>query len=296
MNFYVPIGSDEPYQYVFAPPDGVAHNNLGSETHPVVVHDVRGREAEYFLDKNGFQFVRWPTTEKAFTDPEAIKTKYYAEVEALLKSVTGGKRVVIFDHTIRSTAVTVVPGPRRSAVTETLDNLGARGPVVRIKPLEPSESCHSRARGLTTARPRCRSTSTSTRPPQRASRASTDTSSRVRIINVWRPIAHPVAHAPLALADWRTLPRAGTSLVSMKLVYPDRVGSTFSVRYSPGIRFHYLADQRPEEVALIKIFDSEEQAGRARQCAHSAFRDSGSPPDAPTRQSIEVRAIVFDEE
>lgn len=101
MNFYGPLGDDEPYQYVFTPPDGVAHNNLGSESRSVVVHDVRGREGEYSLDKNGFQFVHWPSTEKAFMDPELIKTKYYAEVEELLKSVTGGKRVFIFDHTIR---------------------------------------------------------------------------------------------------------------------------------------------------------------------------------------------------
>ena len=125
-------------------------------------------------------------------------------------------------------------------------------------------------------------------------------SSRVRIINVWRPIAHPVAHTPLALADWRTLALDGSDLVSVKLVYPDRVGSTLSVRYNPAMRFYYLSDQRPEEVALIKIFDSEEGDGKdgrvARLCAHSAFRDSGSPPDAPTRQSIEVRALVFDAE
>ena len=28
---------------------------------------------------------------------------------------------------------------------------------------------------------------------------------RVRIINVWRPIQNPVAHKPLAVADWRTV-------------------------------------------------------------------------------------------
>ncbi|KAM5545194.1 hypothetical protein V8D89_001305 [Ganoderma adspersum] len=253
MNFYIPIGEDEPYQYVFTPPDGVAHNNLGSETCPVVVHDVRGRESEYSLDKNAFQFVHWPSTETAFTDPEVIRTKYYAEVEELLKSVTGGKRIFIFDHTIR-----------RSAMTETLDNLGARGPVERVHVDQTPEASIARVyRHL----------------PKSAARLL---ASRVRIINVWRPIAHPVAHTPLALADWRTLARDGADLVVVKLVYPDRVGSTLSVRYSPAMRFYYLADQRPEEVALIKIFDSDlgEGGGGGRTGA----------------ASIEVRAIVFDAE
>ena len=199
---------------------------------------------------------------------------------------------------------------RRSAVTETLDNLGARGPVVSVPtfqslcrtrtdnlyfPLPPSsqERVHvDQTPGASIAR-------VHRHLPEDAARLL---ASRVRIISVWRPIAHPVAHTPLALADWRTLAHDGSDLVAVKLVYPDRVGSTLSVRYSPAMRFYYLADQRPEEVALIKIFDSglgkeEEEGGeRARLCAHSAFRDPGSPPDVPTRQSIEVRAIVFDAE
>ena len=101
LNYYTPIGTEEPYQYVLAPPEGKEPNNLGVEPHDVTVHDARGREAEFSLDKNGFQFVHWPSTEHAFTDPETIRTKYYTEVEELLKSVTGAKRVFIFDHTIR---------------------------------------------------------------------------------------------------------------------------------------------------------------------------------------------------
>ena len=39
--------------------------------------------------------------ETEFVDEERIKSVYYKEVEELLKKVTGAKRVVIFDHTIR---------------------------------------------------------------------------------------------------------------------------------------------------------------------------------------------------
>ena len=46
---------------------------------------------------------------------------------------------------------------------------------------------------------------------------------RVRIINVWRPIQHPVAHKPLAVSDWRYLD-AENDLVPMRHIYPDRVG------------------------------------------------------------------------
>ena len=101
LNYYTPIGQDAPFQYVYEPPEGTPKNNLGSEPHDVVVHDVRGKEDTVGLDKTGFQFVKHISTEKDFDDEERIQSVYYKEVEDLLKKVTGGKRVFIFDHTIR---------------------------------------------------------------------------------------------------------------------------------------------------------------------------------------------------
>ena len=101
LNYYTPIGTEEPYQYVLAPPEGKEPNNLGVEPHDVTVHDARGREAEFSLDKNGFQFVKYPSAEKEFDSDERIKEVYYPEVEKILKEVAGAKRVFIFDHTLR---------------------------------------------------------------------------------------------------------------------------------------------------------------------------------------------------
>lgn len=102
LNYYKPVGTEEPYQYVLDPPEGKPANNLGLDPHPVTVHDARGREAEFGLDKSGFQFVTWPSVEKDFADDEAIKEKYYPEIEEILRKVAGANRVFIFDHTIRS--------------------------------------------------------------------------------------------------------------------------------------------------------------------------------------------------
>lgn len=117
--------------------------------------------------------------------------------------------------------------------------------------------------------------------------------SRVRLINVWRPIANPVFHKPLAVGDWRFLDEQH-DLVPVRYLYPDREGATFSVRYNPAHRWWHLAQQTPEEVTFIKCYDSE--TDRARLTPHTAFWDQSSPSDAPHRQSIEVRALVFDEE
>lgn len=58
-----------------------------TEAHEATVHDVRGREAEYTLDQDGFEFVRRPANEKDFFDDETIQAGYYPEVEQLLKDV-----------------------------------------------------------------------------------------------------------------------------------------------------------------------------------------------------------------
>ena len=107
LNYYQPIGTEEPYQYVLDPPADKPAHNIGQDTRPVTVHDARGREDDFTLDKNGFQFVRWPSVEKEFDDEASIQARYYPEVEEILKKVAGAKRVFIFDHTIRYVAAHV---------------------------------------------------------------------------------------------------------------------------------------------------------------------------------------------
>lgn len=103
LNYYAPVGDEAPYQYVYDPPEGKDKTNIGSDPHPAVIHDARGKEKEYglSLDTSGFQFVNYPSVEKDFTDEERIQDVYYKEVEEILRKEAGAKRVFIFDHTIR---------------------------------------------------------------------------------------------------------------------------------------------------------------------------------------------------
>lgn len=80
-------------------------------------------------------------------------------------------------------------------------------------------------------------------------------------------------------------------LLPVQLIYPDRVGETFTVRPNGRHRWHYLREQSSGEVTLIKCFDSKTD-GRARRVPHSAFVDESTEGEA-SRESIEVRALVF---
>ena len=86
-----------------------------------------------------------------------------------------------------------------------------------------------------------------------------------------------------------------THLVASDLVYRDKVGETYSVKPNPEHRWYYYPHLLPEEALLLKIYDSREDA-QARLGAHTAFDDPCTPADAPPRQSIELRCLLFFDE
>ncbi|KAH9941898.1 uncharacterized protein BXZ73DRAFT_98287 [Epithele typhae] len=102
---------------------------------------------------------------------------------------------------------------------------------------------------------------------------------RFQIINLWRPIGRPALDWPLALCDART--------------YADRDGETYSVQYHERYAWKYVRGLTPDEFVLIKCFDSIDDRSVAALTPHTAFEDPTTPKDAPFRESIEVRFLVF---
>ena len=82
------------------------------------------------------------------------------------------------------------------------------------------------------------------------------------------------------------------NLIASDLRYPDRTGETYSITYNPNQRYYYFPRMLPDEAVLIRCFDSA-LAGAARFSAHTGFDDPETPADAPPRESIEVRTLVF---
>lgn len=107
LNYYARdttvVPEEKPFQLTYDPPAGKPRSNVGTDPHPAVIRDARGREEEYglSLDTSGFQFVKHVSQEKEFDDDKRIEDVYYKEVEELLKKEAGAKRVFIFDHTVR---------------------------------------------------------------------------------------------------------------------------------------------------------------------------------------------------
>jgi hypothetical protein len=178
-----------------------------------------------------------------------------------LRGITGADRVHIFDHTVRRR----VPGAqdRRD---------GLRQPVARVHVDHTEKSGPQRVRDLL---------------PDEADELLRG---RLQIINLWRPIRGPLRDSPLAVCDAGTVSRQ--DLVPSDLIYPDRTGETYAVLFSPAHRWYYVPEMERDEVLLLKCYDSRSD-GRARFAPHSAFVDPTTPSDAPPRESIELRSLVF---
>ena len=114
--------------------------------------------------------------------------------------------------------------------------------------------------------------------------------SRFAIVNVWRSIAGTVQQTPLTCCDAQTL--AEGDVIASERRAKDRIGELELVSFNPNHRWYYYPDMTEKEVLLIKTYDSARD-GRARRSVHTAFDNPLVPADAPPRESIESRRLVF---
>lgn len=255
------------------------------------VENIRGQEDKFSIDTSGFAVYNAPAKEKLFTDEEKVRNDYYSEIESIIKNkLPGVKKVVIFDHTIRRR---IKDAPRQPVQQVHVDQTPAAA-AARVRRHLPAQEAEELLKG------------------------------HYQLVNIWRPIENPASDHPLAVIDWRsTTPE---DFVPVDLLYPTREngddgddrgkeaapkfiddkntdgyqakGETFGVAPSDKHRFFYYKDMTPEEVMFIKCFDSNSQTmvgnkGVAHATPHTAFADPQTPADAPGRQSIEVRALIF---
>jgi hypothetical protein len=232
-----------------------------TERHTVAIHDMRPFADAFTLDHEGFELLRHETAAD-LDDDDAVEKVYYPEIEALLRAVTGASRVVIFDATRRSDA---------GAGAKNRD--GLRGPASRVHVDYTAKSGPQRVKDLL---------------GEEEAKRLFESGARIIQINVWRPIRGPVRRSPLALADASSV--APEDLVATDQVFPDRVGEIYHLAYDPAQRWYYAPEMTPDEVLLIKGYDS--LTDRARFTPHGAFDLPDTPESAPPRESIEVRTLV----
>ena len=219
-----------------------------------------GRVKDFTLDGDGFRLVHHDTKVTDFFDQEEIRNVYYPEMIELIKAQSGAKRVVVFDHTLRTADDSDRAARKIREVVPRVHNDYTEwsGPQ-RVRDLLPDEADDLLAR-------------------------------RFAIIQAWRPIRYPVESFPLAMCDARSI--SSEDLIVTERRHADRIGQTYAVTYSPSHRWYWFPLMRRDEAIVFKVYDSLKD-GRARFSAHTAFDDPSSPPHARPRESIEIRTLAF---
>jgi hypothetical protein len=261
LNYLAPTPG-KPRTYAFDPPPGEPKSTALPEPHRVPIFDARPIADGITLDREGFALVRHPTVVRDFYDEKEVRNLYYPAAEAFLKATLKADRVFIFDHTVR----------RRVEGAADVRGEGPRQPATRVHVDQTAVSGANRVR------------------EHLPDEADDLLKGRVQVINLWRPIRGPLRDAPLAMLDGQTV--APGDLVASDLIYPNRRGETYSVKYNPAHRWFYVPEMRADEALLLKCYDSVAD-GRTRFGPHTAFIDPTTPADAPPRESIELRTLVF---
>jgi hypothetical protein len=258
MN-YLADTRDKPVSYMYQPPAGTPVRSWHISKHQMTIRNARPIADQLSLDEQGFVLTHQHSRVDDFYNDAEVLAVYYPEMERLVKEVTGAARVLVFDHNVRRGPQAQLPKGVREPVKYAHNDYTLRSGPQRVRELLPDE-------------------------------ADSLLKHRFAFINVWRPIRGPVEQMPLAVCDARSI--APADLVPTDLKYPDRIGEVHSLAFNPRHRWFYIPRMRPDEVMLLKCYDSIDD-GRARFTAHGAFEDPNTPAAAPVRESIEVRTIAF---
>jgi len=259
VNYLVNDGT-EVFTYTGGPGSLDVRNGGKPDPHKVVMHNGRPHVNEFKLDVDGFRFVRHDTKVQNFLDEAEIKRVYYPEMEALIKAESGARRVVVFDHTLRTADDALREQQKiREVVRRAHNDYTEWSGPQRVRDILPDE-------------------------------ADELLKHRFAIIQVWRPIRYPVETHPLAIADARSV--SFSDFIISERRYPNRVGQTYAIAYNPKHKWFWFPHQARNEALVFKVYDSAKD-GRARWTAHTAFDDPTSTPNSRPRESIEIRTLAF---
>lgn len=269
---YLAAGDGPVQVRVYPPGSGIATVRPPAVQREVTIRDARAIAQDLRLDQQGFELRSCRSQFTEFYDDAAVRARYYPEVEAAMRAMTGAHAVIVFDHNVRSAARAArgEPGVRLPVDQVHNDYTEHSGPKRRLEIL--------------------------------AAAGRSDLADRhFAFVNLWRPIVGPVWDNPLAVCEAGSV--APEDLVETDirhfgeddLTTPRHSGQIYSVRYNPAHRWYYLSQMQPDEVLLLKCYDSHAD-GRARFMPHTGFQNPACPSVFVPRESIEARTlVVFDE-
>ncbi len=245
---------------IFYPADR-ARSQWPYAPHEVKIHDMRPHRDELTLEKNAICLLNRPTAVRDFYDREEVERVYLPEVIDLIQELTGADKVITFGLMTRTNNPAAPEGnlPAFGAHVDYGDRTTREQIVLALGEEEAAQWLDG----------------------------------RYILTNVWRPIK-TVRSAPFAICDGSTVAESDLceSIVYGGLGNPNRPPLYgHAVSYNENQQWYWAPEMQPDEVFLFKLFDSDPSA--VQWAAHSSFSYPGLDPDAPPRESVEVRTIAL---
>ncbi len=260
--------------------------------YPQVLRDAR-RIEEYYpglapdspecMDKLGVSLAQCESACQNFYDAAEVERVYYPEMEKLLLDFfPGATDALVYNHDVFDKDYT---GDR----TEDQDN---KNPGVNANY---ANLVHNDLND-NSGRVRCRELLISNLrnfgrvQNYTAAEADAKMSRRFMSVNLAKPM-ETVQQNPFVLCAWPSF--ADQPYITNYRVYDDRVGETTRFTHRPEHEWYWLPQQKPNEVSMLKCYDSVTDGSVSRWSFHSACVDPRLPREAPCRKNVVVRSFIF---
>ena len=115
-------------------------------------------------------------------------------------------------------------------------------------------------------------------------------SRRFMSINLAKPM-ETVEQNPFVLCAWPSF--ADQPYITNYRIYDDRVGETTRFTHREDHEWYWFPQQKPNEVSMLKCYDSVTDGSVSRWSFHTACIDHTAPADARCRKNVVVRSFVF---
>jgi len=227
------------------------------------------------LHESGFELVNSPSAVKNFYDCDEVITTYYAECKAIATRLTGASTTFTYDHIIREPGKQWVGSGRDGSLRECGVESGG-GYIGNVHMDYTDRTTWDQYLGL-------------------HGEQVPDDASHVYALNFWRPLSPSVDDNPLAVCDARTVSPQDLLEVDVygygaeNYSWHDIGIKTYSVSASEQQRWFYYPGMTPDDVLVIKSYDSDGVIGTT--CPHASFPHPD--PQGVPRRSIELRVLCF---
>ena len=217
----------------------------------VQVGDTRDDAAVNFAD-DSVAFFSSATAVVDFDTSNDWHEAYNRELHELLTREINAKETIVFDHTMRTDDPSSMRRPARNVHSD----YSRQGAHLRLRDLLGKDKATEWETG------------------------------HFAFINVWRPIENTINSAPLGFVRPRSVD--AKDWLTIKLIYPDRLGSIMGLVANDAHEWVYLSKMTPDEIAVFNIYDNRGKAS----IAHSALDRVEDDTINVVRKSIESRTLV----